>query len=80
MVGIEILNASKRMENPRALEYAVAKSLTAGSPLGQHLTGDWRPSSWRLSPGLVVLLEIPPAIRCPHYIIRRALVRTSGRS
>jgi uncharacterized protein YuzE len=24
MVGIEILNASKRMENPRALEYAVA--------------------------------------------------------
>lgn len=24
IVGIEILNASKRMENPRALEYAVA--------------------------------------------------------
>lgn len=24
VVGIEILNASKRMENPRALEYAVA--------------------------------------------------------
>jgi len=24
MVGIEILNASKRMENPRALEYALA--------------------------------------------------------
>ena len=24
VVGIEILNASKRMENPRSLEYAVA--------------------------------------------------------
>lgn len=24
IVGIEILNASKRMENPRSLEYAVA--------------------------------------------------------
>ncbi|MDZ7695882.1 MAG: DUF2283 domain-containing protein [Deltaproteobacteria bacterium] len=24
IVGIEILNASKRMENPRAVEYAVA--------------------------------------------------------
>ncbi|HET6889681.1 MAG TPA: DUF2283 domain-containing protein [Pyrinomonadaceae bacterium] len=24
VVGLEILNASKRMENPRALEYAVA--------------------------------------------------------
>ena len=24
IVGIEILNASKRIENPRALEYAVA--------------------------------------------------------
>ena len=24
IVGIEILNASKRLENPRALEYAVA--------------------------------------------------------
>jgi uncharacterized protein YuzE len=24
IVGLEILNASKRMENPRALEYAVA--------------------------------------------------------
>ncbi|MCG3112707.1 MAG: DUF2283 domain-containing protein [Candidatus Manganitrophus sp. SB1] len=24
VVGIEILNASKRMENPRALEYAIA--------------------------------------------------------